>query len=454
MSDTTLRFIHELTYDGLPAEVVRQARRCLIDLTGVAAAGRATEVSRIAGDHAARHLAAGAGHAARILLDGRPASPVGAAFAGATTVDSYDAHDGHPLAKGHVGAAVVPALLAVADSERGVDAREMVTATVVGYEVATRAGVELHGTATDYHTSGAWNALGCAAVAARLLGLDAPTTRHALGIAEYHGPRSQMMRCIDHPTMVKDGSGVGAMVGVQAAYLAADGFTGAPAATLEGEAVGDHWADLGRRWAIGEQYFKPHPICRWAQPAVDAALALKHEHGIDPGAVMRVRVSTFHEAARLTQRAPASTEEAQYSLPYALAAALVRGRLGIDEVAGSALGDPVVLRLAEAVELQEDAACDAAFPRERWARVDVEMADGRRFASPPTTTRGDPWSPLSDAEMSAKYRELAGPLLGPEMAADLETRLWRLGAGPDDGRAVLDVLLSAPRQAAARAAGG
>ncbi|MFQ5611494.1 MAG: hypothetical protein ACE5H9_05120 [Anaerolineae bacterium] len=97
-------------------------------------------------------------------------------------------------------------------------------------------------------------------------GLSAEQTRQAMGIAEYHGPRSQMMRCIDHPTMLKDGSGWGAMAGVNAGMLAAQGFTGAPALTVESEAVASCWADLGSRWLIMEQGFKPHAVCWWAQP--------------------------------------------------------------------------------------------------------------------------------------------------------------------------------------------
>ena len=130
-------------------------------------------------------------------------------------------------------------------SSKPIDGREFITCLVLGYEIATRAGMALHATARDYHTSGAWNALGCAAIGARMLGLSADATRHALGIAEYHGPRSQMMRCIDHPTMVKDGSGFGALAGVSAACLAADGFTGAPALLIEGEAEAPFWRDLG-----------------------------------------------------------------------------------------------------------------------------------------------------------------------------------------------------------------
>ena len=141
-----------------------------------------------------------------------------------------------------------------------------------GYEIATRAGIAQHATAADYHCSGSWNALGCAAVAARLLGFDARTIREALGIAEYFGPRGQMLRVCETPAMVKDGSGWGAHAGVAAAWLAREG-TGAPAITLEAAEVGQYWSDLGTRWRIREQYFKAYPVCRWAQPAIEAALA-------------------------------------------------------------------------------------------------------------------------------------------------------------------------------------
>jgi 2-methylcitrate dehydratase PrpD len=114
---------------------------------------------------------------------------------------------------------------------------------VMAYEVAARAAVALHTSVTDYHTSGAWNGLGVAALGCRLKGHTAETLRHALGIAEYHGPRSQMMREIANPTMLHDGSGMGALTGMMAVLLAEDGFTGAPAITVEDEAA--IWADLG-----------------------------------------------------------------------------------------------------------------------------------------------------------------------------------------------------------------
>ncbi|MEM9271145.1 MAG: MmgE/PrpD family protein, partial [Pseudomonadota bacterium] len=150
---------------------------------------------------------------------------------------------------------------------------------LLGYEVGARAGMALHATACDYHTSGAWVAVATAALGSQALALSAAQTAHALGIAEYHGPRSQMMRCIDHPTMVKDGSGWGAMAGLSAAYLARDGFTGAPALTVTDAQVAGLWSDLGQRWYMLDQYFKPQPVCRWAQPAVVAALAVQAAHG-------------------------------------------------------------------------------------------------------------------------------------------------------------------------------
>src|SRR6218665_3331633 len=167
--------------------------------------------------------------------------------AGAMTIDSCDGHDGHAKPKGHVGVTVLPAWLALADRRHDMPAmpamgsREFLTALVLGYEIGTRAGIALHASACEYHTSVAWNALAAAALAARLLPLDIQQTREALGIAEYHGPRSQMMRCIDHPTMVKDGSGWGCMAGLSAGFLAQRGFTGAPALTLEQPAAQVYW---------------------------------------------------------------------------------------------------------------------------------------------------------------------------------------------------------------------
>ena len=199
------------------------------------------------------------------------------------TIDGFDAHDGHPLTKGHAGCGSLAALIAFAGDGSGLTGAEALGHLVCGYEVAIRAGIALHATASDYHTTGAWVCIAAAGIGARMLDLDAAATREAIGIAEYYGPRSQMMRCIDHPTMVKDGSGWGAMAGVTSAVLAREGFTGAPAVSVEGEDVSEFWSDLGMRWRINEQYFKPYPVCRWAQPAMEAATQLRRDHAFGVG---------------------------------------------------------------------------------------------------------------------------------------------------------------------------
>jgi 2-methylcitrate dehydratase PrpD len=431
-----IRFIHDLRYDDLPDHAVRQAQRCLLDLIGTAAGGSTTDTSRLIRNHVARHFGAGSGPGARLLLDGRRVSPLGAALAGGMIIDSLDCHDGHVLTKGHAGVAILPSLLALMDAEGGVSDHEFLTALVLGYEIATRAGIAQHTTCCDYHSSGAWGATACAALGARWLGLSAEQTREAVGIAEYHGPRSQIMRVVDHPTMVKDGAGWGAMVGLSAAYLASDGFTGAPALTWESDEVAAIWSDLGTRWRILEQYFKAYPVCRWAQPAIEAALTLQREHELTVDAITRVEVVTFHEGTRLATRFPSSSDEAQYSLPFSVAAALTRGQVGAAEVSGAALRDPAILRLSESLILTEDDGYNAKFPAERWAHVVFHLPDGSTLRSKPMEARGGETNPLSDDELRAKYRLLAEPVLGPSRARRIEDCVARL---PEDVAAVDDL---------------
>lgn len=424
----TIDFIHDLKLSDIPAGAIHQAQRCLLDLIGTAAGGTITPVSHIIRNFAVRYMGGGQ---ARLIFDGRRASPGGAALAGGTMIDSMDCHDGHVLVKGHVGVAVFPALLGLIDSEGEIDSREFITSLVIGYEIATRAGIALHSTACDYHSSGSWNALACAALGARFLKLGTNQTRHALGIAEYNGPRSQMMRCIDHPTMVKDGSGWGAMTGINAAYLAADGFTGAPAITVENAEVAEIWADLGTRWRINEQYFKAYPVCRWAQPAIEAARSLQTAHQVAADDIRHVEVFTFHEGTRLATRCPETTEQAQYSLPFPVAAMLTRQQIGAGEVTGDALRDPAILRLSNSMILTEDDAYNARFPAERWAHVAFTLNDGTHLISEPAIARGNPENPLSADEITEKFHLLANPILGADRAQQIKTLVSQLMDKPE-----------------------
>lgn len=418
-------FIHHLCWEDVLEAARRYARRCLLDTVGAALGGRRTSCSHIIFDFAARCFG---GRGAQLWLDGREVSPPGAALANGMTVDSLDIHDGHKLTKGHAGAALIPAALACLDlpaAHSPIPGTELLTTLVVGYEVAIRAGIALHATASDYHTSGAWNALGCAAMTARRLGANAEQTRHALGIAEYHGPRSPMMRVIDHPTMLKDGSGWGAMAGVSAALMAHAGFTGAPAVTVEGAEVRKLWEDLGARWRIAEQYFKPYAVCYWAQAPVNGALALQRAHAIAPDNIRCIRVHTFHEAVRLDTVHPANTEQAQYSLPFSVAAALVHGELGPTQLSGAGLHDARVLSMMERVELIEEQSLNARFPAERLARVVIETHNGAVFDSGEVKPKWDADAdPPDDAALLDKFRRLARAVLPGPRAVALEATLW------------------------------
>lgn len=431
---TPFDLIHDLRWQDLPDPVRKQAELCVLDLIGIAAGAHDMRLSRIMRDIAPELW----GGDAPMLFDARRASPAGVALAAGMTIDALDGHDGFNPAKGHVGCPLLPAVLTLAQ-QAGTEGAEFLTTIVMGYEFGSRAAVAQHATVPDYHTSGSWGAVTAAAAGARLLALDRSQTRHALGIAEYHGPRSQMMRCIDHPTMLKDGSGWGAMTGVSAVLMAAKGFTGAPAITVE-EAEA-HWTGLGDRWLILEQYFKPYPVCRWAQAPVEGVLALRRAHGLSANQVERIEVQTFHEAVRLATSRPTSTEEAQYSTSFPCAVAMVRGAVTPADIADDALTDPEILRLSGSLRMIEDAACNASFPTERHARVALVLKNGTRLEGETMSPRWDHRDPPSEAELRDKYHALAVPVLGRDRADRIEAALHDL---PGTGLAPLTDQLFRP----------
>jgi 2-methylcitrate dehydratase PrpD len=450
MNDHVESFIHSLRFEDLPDAVIEQAQYCLLDLLGVAAAGSSTQLAQIACDHAAEFFGAGSMRT-RLLFNGRIASPLGAALAGAMTIDSFDGHDGHSLTKGHVGVAVLPALLAMAELDPSMDGRSFLTSLVLGYEIGTRAGIALHATSSEYHTSGAWNALAAAAIIARGLKLDIERTRHALGIAEYHGPRSDMMRCIDFPTMVKDGSGWGCVAGVSAALLAERHFTGAPALTVEAHDQGALWSDLGQRWFILEQYFKPFPVCRWAHPAIACALHLRETDVFVADAIESVEIETFHEATRLCSSVPVTTEEAQYGVLFPVAAALLDGRVDAETIGPNGLADARLRYLIPRMSLRDSASFSALFPAQRWARVIVHTRDGKRLDSGAMQSQGDPERPLPRDALRAKFRAFTEPRIGLERAARIEREVFVLTESAHALTPLLDLVLTAPETSPAEA---
>ncbi len=404
----------------VPESALAMAAKLLIDTLGVAAGAAGLEAGQIARNHAVRFHAAGSPEdAVPLLFDGRVASIPGAAFAAATQVDNLDAHDGYNLTKGHIGCAVVPALMAFAHHVPELTGRNALEALAISYEVSACAGIALHATVEDYHTSGAWNALGVAALGCRLRNRSSDELRQALGIAEYHGPRSQMMREIANPTMLHDGSGVGAFVGSMAVLLAEEGFEGAPAITVMGENVGQYWGNLGTDWTIEKNYIKPYPICRWAHAAIDALDQLTRKHEFSAADVSKISVNTFDEAAALFPGMPASTSQAQYSLAFALAVQLVYGRIGPEQIQRNGLRDDAVSAVIDRIEVRADAKHSSRFPENRWSDITVVLRDGTELHSGDVHAKGGPEVPMSVDEIEDKFRNMTSKL-----SIKRQTAIW------------------------------
>jgi len=449
MKKTFCEFVQNLDYQDIPDEVLAVMRRSLLDTIGVAAIGSQTDISAIVKKFTAMHMPCGENTpAARMLFGGQTTSPMGAAMAGAFTIDSVDAHDGYSAVKGHAGSAVLPGVLCIIDSllkdGKAVSGRDLIVALCIAYEVSYRSGLTLHATTPDYHTSGAWTAVGVAAAGAKLLKLDDEQLRHAVGIAEYHGPRSQMMRCIDHPTMLRDGVGWGAPTGVSATFMAADGFTGAPAITVESQEADPFWNDLGQRWEINNTHYKAYPVCRWAHSAIDAVSDLMKKYDLKSAQIERARILTFHYATRLAGHEPQTLDELAYGLAFPFAIMAVRGKIGIEELRSEVLNDPEILRISRATEIVESDHYTEISTRKRWADVTLYLGDGREIQSDPYTPRGDPEDPLTDQEISTKFHLLADGVIGKGRADQIESMVPNVGCDRFDLETLLDLIYPAP----------
>ena len=153
---------------------------------------------------------------------------------------------------------------------------------------------------------------------------------------------------------------------------------------------------------------------------------------------------TFREAVRLNSRFPQSTEEAQYSLPFPLAAALVRGQLGASELGAEALTDVRIMQISESIELIENDQFSSRFPARRIARIIIYTRDGERYDSGEVEARWNADNPPSDQELRDKFRWLVDSVLPDKRAVELEKAIWRCQDLPD-AASLLDLLLPSPQ---------
>lgn len=430
--DLVSQFISTITWDNLPESVQRKARMCLIDSLGATLAGTLTRVSTIGAEYA---VATWPGEEATILIHGKKASALGAAFANACAANGLDVDDSARYAYGHAGAQIFPTALALAEA-RNLSGAQLMCALVVGYEVAHRVGRCWHASRQVYQACGSWGSVACAAVAAHLMGLPAEQVKHALGIAEYHAANLPMMRDVDHPAMVKHGIAWAAVTGITAAELASRGFTGIPS-ILSLEEYKEWGQDIGRNYLMVDGVaWKSvrYACCGWAHGGVEGARRLVQEHHIPLEEIAHIRVEGSHGTMRLGTRLPATTEEAQFNQAWPLAAMLVDGEIGPDQMLEPRLSDPRIREIARKVEVVEseemESLCrlfEQGDPNGRFASVvTITLKNGETFNS--GLVDGGlrfPPSAWDEGRMADKFRWLANYVLDVRSVEETKDLLFR-----------------------------
>lgn len=415
-------FVHEAQWDQFPEDVRAQAIRSVIDLLGCTIAGSRTRAAQLIKEYVLDVY--GEGEVPLVGTTSR-STVVGAALVNGFAANALDLDDGHRPARGHPSSAVIPVLLSAAALTEATG-KEFLTSVVAGLEVAMRAGSLLSSYYDFYHGTGSWGPIGAAEGAARLLGADVQALSHAIGIAEFHAPITPEMRHVDDPSMLKDGIGWGALVGITSAQLALRGFTGSASLFDEPGTEANVVNSLGKRFLIQDLYFKPYACCRWAQPAIVGALHAAIELDINWAEIKRIRVHTFEAATRLRQEKPKTTEQAQFSLPWTVACALVRGTVDLEEVGEETLGESRRQSLASRVQLICDPELEKLFPQEALAKVEIETYDGRRVTSKTMPAPGDPDNSFTDEQIDEKFKGLSNSVLGTAQAEELLSIIYSL----------------------------
>ena len=423
LKDRLFWFVKELNWEQLDQSVKRRAKLCLLDNLGVTIVGTLAPISRIAANYAVNNWGQGR---STILLSGAMSTAPGAAFANACAANALDLDDDAIFTRGHPGAQIFPAALAVAE-KTGAGGKELLEALVVGYEISIRTGRCWHDLHEIYHSCGSWGSIGCAAVAAHLLGLGHPALENALGIAEYHAPNAPMMRDIYNPTMVKHAIGWGAMNGVTSAELAGLGFTGMPSILLM-EKYQDWVEDLGQKyWMADWVFYKEWASCAWGHPAGVAILKLIDQHLISPDQIEKIKVRTFEEAVRLSQDYPQTTEEAQFSVKWPLACLIIDRELGPDQVLEKRFSDQTVRALFDRIELFIDPEVNRLYYEAKemdlrmHSAVEIFLKDGRHFDSGIVEREADRYS---EKDLEKKFRWLASFVAEPFLVDRLVEMVW------------------------------
>jgi 2-methylcitrate dehydratase PrpD len=410
------RYVAELSYDRIPEDVRKIARRALIDTIGCAIAGSVEPAARIAREMARQD---GGAPRATVLAAGNDGAslklpPQAAAMVNAIAGHALDYDDVNPM--GHPSVPVVFTALAAAE-DVGASGRDLIAAYVAGVEVETkimRAFTEshyLHG----WHSTSTLGVLGAAAAASKLYKLSAEQIAIAFGIAASQACGLRQ----NFGTMTKPyHPGHASWAGITSARLARDGFTADPAifeaqiGYLPVFAAGPFDASRAvgalDRWTLVDPGLsvKKYPCCYCTHPSLDAALKMREQHKIDPEQIVSIhaQLSKFFLSPLIHHR-PSTGLEGKFSLEYALAAAMLDGKVVLatftDEMVQRAQARALIEKVS--VAPHEGAGDDGL--RASFVRLKIELSGGRTFVEELVEPRGTASNPLSDEELADKFRD-------------------------------------------------
>jgi len=440
------RFCGDLSYKGLAPEVIDRVKYLAADFLGVAAGGSRTESSEVV-----RGFIGGldAGEVGGVVIGTRMrASCQYAALANGAAAHSLELDDVSNESSSHPGVVIFPAALAAGEMT-GCAGRKFIEAVVAGYEVMIRLGKALNPAshyARGFHPTGTCGSFGAAVTAAKILNLSEAEMLSALGIAGSQAAGS--MEFLSGGGWVKRlHPGWAAHNGIIAALLAKRGFTG-PATIVEGRfgflhAYSDQsdpgklLAGLGDGYEIMTVSIKPHACCRYKQGPIDGILKIMRENNLKAPEIETVTLGILKAGfpivvePRELKYSPRTVAEAQFSMPFGAAVALLYGRAGLAEYTEANLHSPEVKAMMGRVACIPDPALDKAYPKKWPASVAIVTSDGRKFSTRIDYPRGDPENPLSWEEMLAKFDGLSSPVFSGEQRRDIISRVRSLEAEPD-----------------------
>lgn len=400
------RFIAETKLEDLSEAVRHQAKRSLLNFMG-GAAGVAADP---AVETAVRVLKPFSGPATATLIGRRDKmDAMCASFVNAVSSNLLDYDDTHLDTVIHPTAPVAPPVLALAE-QRGLSGADVLLAFTLGGEVECRLGNSVSGHyARGWHITATCGVFGAAAATSRLLKLTPEQTWHALGIAA-----SQSGSLVENlPSAAKNvGMGNAARNGLFAALLAEQGYTAAPAA-IEGKhgwarATGDTpdleelLGELGTRWELAKNTYKPYPCGIVMHSIIDACLQLRSKSSLKAADVASVVVRGDALLLARGDRPVRNERDAKVSIHHSVAAPLVYGRAGVQEFSEAAVSDPAARALREKVRAE----LDPSFPTGA-CQVIVQTRDGKTLEATVAHAHGSLENPLSDTEIEAKVRDLA-----------------------------------------------